>query len=106
MKIRVLLSLIVLVSFTLTLPSPRLFAQTNPIFVQLGQAKGALQTGFRPAASRWHRGYASGSELHEQHRLQRILEKRIYGLCMNSRFENNEAIVDWELIPLDVAQGV
>lgn len=27
-------------------------------------------------------------------------------LCMNSRFENNEALVDWELIPLDVAQGV
>ena len=25
---------------------------------------------------------------------------------MNSRFENNEALVEWELIPLDVAQGV
>ena len=25
---------------------------------------------------------------------------------MNSRFENNESIVNWELIPLDVAQGV
>jgi len=25
---------------------------------------------------------------------------------MNSRFENNESIVAWELIPLDVAQGV
>src|SRR5689334_21091590 len=27
-------------------------------------------------------------------------------LCMNSRFVNNESSVDWELIPLDVAQGV
>jgi hypothetical protein len=27
-------------------------------------------------------------------------------LCMNSRFHNNESAVDWELIPLDVAQGV
>lgn len=27
-------------------------------------------------------------------------------LCMNSRFVNNESSVEWELIPLDVAQGV
>ena len=27
-------------------------------------------------------------------------------LCMNSRFHNNESAVNWELIPLDVAQGV
>ena len=24
-------------------------------------------------------------------------------LCMNSRFDNNEALVDWELIALDVS---
>src|SRR5437879_7637115 len=27
-------------------------------------------------------------------------------LCMNSRFDNNEALVDWELIAQDVARGV
>src|SRR6266853_1674079 len=27
-------------------------------------------------------------------------------LCMNSRFHNNEALVDWELIALDVKRGV
>jgi hypothetical protein len=27
-------------------------------------------------------------------------------LCMNSRFENSESSVKWELIPLDVAEGV
>jgi hypothetical protein len=27
-------------------------------------------------------------------------------LCMNSRFDNNEALVNWELIALDVGQGV
>ena len=27
-------------------------------------------------------------------------------LCMNSRFDNNEALVNWELIALDVRQGV
>src|SRR6266496_813496 len=27
-------------------------------------------------------------------------------LCMNSRFDNNEALVDWELIALDVKRGV
>ena len=27
-------------------------------------------------------------------------------LCMNSRFDNNEALVNWELIALDVRRGV
>jgi len=27
-------------------------------------------------------------------------------LCMDSRFDNNEALVDWELIAQDVARGV
>ena len=27
-------------------------------------------------------------------------------LCMNSRFDNNEALVNWELIALDVKRGV
>src|SRR5215471_21087269 len=27
-------------------------------------------------------------------------------LCMNSRFDNNEALVDWELIAQDVGRGV
>lgn len=27
-------------------------------------------------------------------------------LCLNTRFDNNEALVDWEKLPLDVKQGV
>lgn len=27
-------------------------------------------------------------------------------LCLNSRFDNNEALVNWELIALDVKRGV
>ena len=83
------------------------FAQTNPVFVQLGQAKGAV---YKPD---------SGPQLqigilvmHREANYMNNIACREFSsrgfvvLCMNSRFENNEALVDWELIPLDVAQGV
>ena len=83
------------------------FAQSNPVFVQLGQAKGAV---YKPD---------SGPELqvgilvmHREANYMNNIACREFSrrgfvvLCMNSRFENNEALVDWELIPLDVAQGV
>lgn len=83
------------------------FAQSNPVFVQLGQAKGAV---YKPD---------SGPQLpvgilvmHREANYMNNIACREFSsrgfvvLCMNSRFENNEALVDWELIPLDVAQGV
>jgi hypothetical protein len=83
------------------------FAQTTPVFVQLGQAKGAV---YKPD---------SGTQLqigilvmHREANYMNNIACREFSsrgfvvLCMNSRFENNEALVDWELIPLDVAQGV
>jgi hypothetical protein len=83
------------------------FAQSNPVFVQLGQAKGAV---YKPDAGPqlpvgilvMHReaNYMNNIACREFSRRGFVV------LCMNSRFENNEALVDWELIPLDVAQGV
>ncbi|HEX6438012.1 MAG TPA: hypothetical protein VF182_12820 [Candidatus Binatia bacterium] len=83
------------------------FAQTNPVFVQLGQAKGAV---YKPDSGPqfpvgilvMHResNYMNNIACREFSRRGFVV------LCMNSRFENNEALVDWELIPLDVAQGV
>jgi hypothetical protein len=82
-------------------------AQSNPVFVQLGQAKGAV---YEPD---------SGPQLqigilvmHRESKYMSNIACREFSrrgfvvLCLNSRFENNEALVDWELIPLDVAQGV
>lgn len=83
------------------------FAQTDPVFVQLGQAKGAV---YKPDSGPqlqigilvMHReaNYMSNIACREFSRRGFVV------LCMNSRFENNEALVDWELIPLDVAQGL
>ena len=97
----------VMLSLTLVAVVSSSFAQTNPVFVQLGQAKGAV---YKPD---------SGPQLqigilvmHREANYMNNIACREFSsrgfvvLCMNSRFENNEALVDWELIPLDVAQGV
>ena len=41
MKTRIVLSILMIVSLTVAVASSSL-AQTNPVFIQLGQAKGAL----------------------------------------------------------------
>lgn len=82
-------------------------AQSDPTFTQLGRAKGAL---YKPD---------SGSEprigIVVMHRESNYMNNVACGefarrgfmvLCMNSRFENSESSVKWELIPLDVREGV
>ena len=106
MKTKLLLSMLVMLSLALAAGSSS-FAQTNPVFIQLGQAKGAL---YKPDSGPppligiivMHResNYMNNIACREFSR------RGFMVLCMNSRFENNEALVDWELIPLDVAQGV
>ena len=60
MKTKILLSILMIMSLTVIATSSRSLAQTNPVFIQLGQAKErALQTGFRPGAPCRHRGHAS-----------------------------------------------
>ena len=82
-------------------------AQTNPIYQHLGQADTAL---YMPDS-----GPAPHVGIVVMHREADYMNniactefaKRGFAvLCMNSRFINNEATVDWELIPLDVASGV
>jgi hypothetical protein len=86
---------------------PPSFAQSNPTFVPLGQAKGAL---YRPDAE--PAPHVGIIVMHRESNYMNNIACREFSrrgfmvLCMNSRFENNEALVDWELIPLDVAQGV
>jgi hypothetical protein len=100
--------LLIAIVFSLTaLGISRSFAQTDPVFVQLGQAKGAL---YKPdSGPPPHVGIIV---MHREANYMNNIACREFSrrgfmvLCMNSRFENNEALVDWELIPLDVAQGV
>lgn len=82
-------------------------AQSNPTFVQLGRAKGAL---YKPDS-----GPEPRTGIIVMHRESNYMNHVACGefarrgfmvLCMNSRFENSEASVRWESIPLDVAGGV
>ena len=82
-------------------------AQSNPTFVPLGRAKGAL---YKPDS-----GPEPRTGIIVMHRESNYLNHVACGefarrgfmvLCMNSRFENSEASVKWESIPLDVAAGV
>jgi hypothetical protein len=107
MKTKIFLSLVVMLSVTVATDVSRSFAQSNPVFIQLGQAKSAL---YKPdSAPPPHIGIVV---MHREANYMNNIACREFSrrgfmvLCMNSRFENNEALVDWELIPLDVAQGV
>jgi len=42
MKTKILLSILMIMSLTVIATGSRSLAQTNPVFIQLGQAKGAL----------------------------------------------------------------
>src|SRR5262245_48803323 len=100
---KIILSILMILSLTVAIRSSS-HAQTHPVFIQLSQAKGALYKPDSGPAPRigivvMHResNYMNNIACREFSR------RGFMVLCMNSRFENNEALVDWELIPLDVA---
>ena len=87
--------------------SPPAFAQSNPAYVRLGLAKGAL---YKPDA-----GPAPHVGVIVLHRTSNYLShpactelshRGFMVLCMNSRFDNNETLVRFETIALDVKEGV
>jgi hypothetical protein len=107
MKTRIHLPAVIILGLIVAFDISRSFAQTNPVFLQLGQAKGAL---YKPDS-----GAAPHVGIIVMHREANYMnniactefsKRGFMVLCMNSRFENNESVVNWELIPLDVAQGV
>jgi pimeloyl-ACP methyl ester carboxylesterase len=83
-------------------------AQSNPQFIAFqGISKGAL---YRPDS-----GAAPHVGILVMHRTANFLNHRACTelsrrgfllLCMNTRYENNEALVDFEKLPLDVKAGV
>jgi pimeloyl-ACP methyl ester carboxylesterase len=84
------------------------FSQTRPEYIPLGGGvKGVL---YRPdsnpspqvAVIIIHR-----TANYLQHAgCTQLSQRGLMVLCMNSRFDNNEALVNWELIALDVKRGV
>jgi hypothetical protein len=106
MKTKILLFLVLTLVFGF-LPSYSP-AQSNPLYVPLGGAvKGAL---YKPDS-----GPAPHVGVLVTHRTSNVLsslpctelsQRGFMVLCMNPRFDNNEALVRWETIALDVRSGV
>src|SRR5262249_42825297 len=83
------------------------WSQSNPQFIAFpGVSKGAL---YRPDNGTPHVGilvmHRTANYLN--HRACTELSRRGFlMLCMNTRYENNEPLVDFEKLPLDVKAGV
>src|SRR5580692_7298541 len=94
-------------AITLCLTATLAQAQSNPQYVAfLGISKGAV---YRPDSGTSHVGVLAmhRTSNYLRHRACTELSRRGFMmLCMNTRFENNEAQVDFEKLPLDVKAGV
>src|SRR5215210_4945003 len=83
------------------------WSQSNPQFIALpGVSKATL---YRPDSGTPHVGilvmHRTANYLN--HRACTELSRRGFlMLCMNTRYENNEILVDFEKLPLDVKAGV
>ena len=108
MKAKSLLPMVVSFGLMLALAGPQAVAQTRPEYIPLGGGvKGVL---YRPDSNSSpnvaviiiHR-----TANYLQHAgCTQLSQRGLMVLCMNSRFDNNEALVEWELIALDVRRGV
>src|SRR6266480_4649335 len=83
-------------------------AQSHPEYIPLGSGVKAVL--YRPDSNPSpHVGviiiHRTANYLQHQGCTQ-LSSRGLMVLCMNSRFDNNEALVDWELIAQDVARGV
>ena len=108
MKSRTLSVSLILISLLISGLTSSLLAQSNPMFIPLsGGAKAAL---YRPDGIPSPRVgvltvHRTSNKMDS--RECRELSKRGFAvLCLNTRFENNEALIEWEKIALDVKQGV
>jgi hypothetical protein len=105
---KIFLSLVPMSTLVFSFLASHSWAQSNPRYIPLpAGVKGALYT---PNA-----GPAPHVGILVTHRTSNVLsslpctELSMRGymvLCMNPRFDNNEALVSWETIALDVRSGV
>jgi pimeloyl-ACP methyl ester carboxylesterase len=108
MKTKTLSLMVLILGLMLAFAAPHGLSQTRPEYIPLGGGvKGVL---YRPdsnpspqvAVIIIHR-----TANYLQHAgCTQLSQRGLMVLCMNSRFDNNEALVNWELIALDVKRGV
>src|ERR1041385_2390330 len=108
MKVRRVLLAITILGLSLFFSHPESFAQSNPLYVQLaGGVKAVLYKPDSNPNSKVGVIVIHRTSNYLNHAACTQLSSRgLTVLCMNSRFDNNEALVDWELIAQDVKRGV
>lgn len=95
------------VAWLLSLWSVHAVGQTNPTYMQFGAAKATYYKPDGNAKPRVAFLIIHRTSNFLQHLGCTELSKRGYvALCMNTRYENNELLVDWDRIALDVKAGV
>lgn len=91
------------------LGSPQAFAQSHPEYIT-GLAHGVKAVLYRPDSNPTpHVGVVvmhRTSNYLNHAACSQLSSRGLMVLCMNSRFDNNEALVKWELIAQDVGVGV
>src|SRR5438552_2773424 len=95
-------------SLLFSIMAAQALAQSHPEYIPLGGGVKAVL--YRPDSNPSpHVGviiiHRTANYLQHQGCTQ-LSQRGFMVLCMNSRFDNNEALVDWELIALDVKRGV
>src|SRR4029077_11396361 len=109
MKIKTLLLTGLIVGTIYALAVPQSFAQSHPEYIT------AIGGGVKAVLYRPDNNPNSNVGVIVIHRTSNYLNhpactqlssRGLTVLCMNSRFDNNEALVDWELIAQDVGRGV
>ena len=92
----------------LSFARPSVFAQSHPEYIPLGGGvKGVLYRPDNNPSPKTGVIIIHRTSNYLQHAgCTQLSQRGLMVLCMNSRFDNNEALVDWELIAQDVARGV
>jgi hypothetical protein len=90
-----------------TLAAPAALAQTNPAFVQLGRVSATIykpDSGPAPHIA-FLISHRSANNLNNV-ACRELAKRGFLAFCFNTRFVNNDSIVNWEEIALDVKTAV
>src|SRR6266478_3681900 len=108
MKIKTLLLMGLIVGAIFALAVPQSFAQSNPLYVPLsGGVKAVLyKPDSNPSSQVGVIIIHRTADFLNHAGCTQLSQRGLTVLCMNSRFDNNETLVNWELIAQDVGAGV
>src|SRR5215468_4767370 len=109
MKTKILSLMVLILGAIFALAVPQSFAQSHPEYITAigGGVKAVLYKPDNNPNSKVGVIVIHRTSNYLTHAACTQLSSRgLTVLCMNSRFDNNEALVDWELIAQDVGRGV